>query len=67
MSKAQWPKIRARSYRWQDKSGVALMLGHTTTGLLFDHYKALATPQQAEQYWSIKPEQHNIVSFPATA
>ena len=22
MSKAQWPKIRARSYRWQDKSGV---------------------------------------------
>ena len=21
MSKAQWPKIRARTYRWQDKSG----------------------------------------------
>ena len=22
MSKAQWPKIRARTYRWQDKSGM---------------------------------------------
>ena len=24
MSKAQWPKIRARTYRWQDKSGTVL-------------------------------------------
>ena len=41
--------------KYQDANKVALMLGHTTTGLLFDHYKALATPQQSEQYWNIKP------------
>ncbi|MFH1969823.1 MAG: tyrosine-type recombinase/integrase [Verrucomicrobiota bacterium] len=54
--------------KYQSANKVALMLGHTTTGLLFDHYKALATPQQAEQYWNIKPSQKdNVISFPATA
>ncbi len=41
--------------KYQSANKVALQLGHTTTGLLFDHYRALATPQQAEQYWNIKP------------
>lgn len=54
--------------KYQDAAKVALMLGHTTTGLLFDHYKSLATPKEAEQYWNIKPGQKdNIVSIPATA
>ena len=51
--------------KYQSANKVALMLGHTTTGLLFDHYKALATPQQSEQYWNIKPTQKdNVISFP---
>ena len=54
--------------KYQSANKVALMLGHTTTGLLFDHYKALATPQQAEQYWNIRPEQKgNVIQFGAKA
>ena len=51
--------------KYQDANKVALMLGHTTTGLLFDHYKALATPQQAAQYWNIKPahEVGKVIQF----
>ncbi len=54
--------------KYQSANKAALMLGHTTTGLLFDHYKSLATPKEAVQYWSIKPSQQgNIISFAATA
>ena len=60
---SDYPKNAARHtyatmalQKYQSANKVALQLGHTTTGLLFDHYRALATPQQAEQYWNIKPE-----------
>ena len=35
----------------------AQQFGHVgETGILFDHYRALATPQEAEQFWSIRPK-----------
>lgn len=69
---SDYPKNAARHtyatmalQKYQSANKVALQLGHTTTGLLFDHYRALATPQQAEQYWNIKParEVGKVIQF----
>jgi len=39
--------------KFQDAAALALQMGHTTTDMLFDHYREVVTPQEAEKYWAI--------------
>ena len=41
--------------KFKDAKGLALEMGHTDSGMLFNHYRALVKPNEAERYWSIKP------------
>jgi len=41
--------------KFQDANALALQLGHTTTGMLFEHYREVVSPEAAESYWSIYP------------
>lgn len=58
----QWPSNAARhsfaSYHLalrQDAAATALQLGHTNTSVLFQHYRELATQEDAEAYFAITP------------
>ena len=42
--------------KWQDAGKTAHELGHSTTAVLYQHYRELVTPEAAEQYWDIFPE-----------
>jgi integrase len=59
---AQWPQNALRhsfaSYhlaRFNDAALLALELGHTNSNLVFQHYRQLVKPKQAERYWKIAP------------
>jgi integrase len=59
----QWPSNAARhsfaSYHLalhQDAAKTALQLGHTNTAVLFQHYRELARPEDAEAYFAITPK-----------
>jgi integrase len=59
---AEWPSNGLRhsyaSYhlaKFQDAAALALEMGHTTTAMLFSHYREVVTPEDAEAYWSIAP------------
>ena len=42
--------------KYRDKGALEENMGHTTgSAMLFRHYRAAATPAQAEEYWSILP------------
>jgi integrase len=58
----QWPHNALRhsfaSYhlaRFNDAAALALELGHTNSNLVFQHYRQLVRPKQAERYWQIAP------------
>jgi integrase len=58
----KWPTNALRhsfaSYhlaKFQDAPALALQMGHTTTAMLFAHYRELVTPEAAEAYWKIRP------------
>lgn len=58
----EWPQNALRhsfaSYhlaRFNDAAALALELGHTTTELVFRHYRQLVKPKQAEHFWKIAP------------
>jgi integrase len=60
---ADWPENALRhsfaSYHvahFKDAKALALEMGHTDSGMLFNHYRALVRPKEAERYWNIKPE-----------
>lgn len=60
----QWPPNALRhsfaSYHlahFRDAAQLALELGHTTTEVLFNHYREVVTPEEAEKYWKIGPEE----------
>jgi integrase len=70
----KWPKNGLRhsfcSYRLAATNNAALVaseLGHSTSQLVYQHYRELVTPEQAEHYWNILPaaEAENIVAFSA--
>ena len=43
--------------KYRDRAALEANLGHTTgSAMLFRHYRAAATPAQAEEYWSIRPQ-----------
>jgi integrase len=58
----EWPQNALRhsfaSYhlaRFNDAAVLALELGHTNSNLVFQHYRQLVKPKQAERYWKITP------------
>jgi integrase len=58
----EWPHNALRhsfaSYhlaRFNDAAALALELGHTNSNLVFQHYRQLVKPKQAERYWKIAP------------
>jgi integrase len=58
----QWPNNALRhsfaSYhlaQFNDAAALALELGHTSSNLVFQHYRQLVKPKQAERYWKIVP------------
>jgi integrase len=69
---AEWPQNALRhgfaSYhlaRFNDAAALALELGHTNSNLVFQHYRQLVKPKQAERYWKIAPASGSsqIVAF----
>jgi integrase len=58
----EWPQNALRhsfaSYhlaKFNDAAALALELGHTNSNLVFQHYRQLVKPLQAERYWKIAP------------
>jgi integrase len=49
----------------QDAARLALEMGHTTPRLIFDSYRELVTPEEAERYWLIAPKvkPKNVISM----
>lgn len=41
--------------KFQDAPALALQMGHTTTAMLFAHYREVVTPEDAEKYWNVYP------------
>jgi integrase len=70
----EWPHNALRhsfaSYhlaRFNDAAALALELGHTSAHLVFQHYRQLVRPKEAERYWNIVPAaaQKNVIQFAA--
>ena len=58
----EWPDNALRhsfaSYHlahFKDAAALALEMGHTDSGMIFNHYRELVKPKEAERYWNIKP------------
>jgi len=58
----EWPNNALRhsfaSYHlanFKDAAKLSLELGHTNATLVFQHYRELVRPKEAERYWQIKP------------
>lgn len=69
----EWPDNALRhsfaSYHvahFKDAKALALEMGHVDSGVLFNHYRALVKPKEAERYWNIKPVvSKKVVAFKA--
>lgn len=70
-----WPSNALRhSYashhiaHFNDAAALALELGHTHTGLIFEHYRQIVKPADAERYWQVTPATatSKVVSFNRT-
>ena len=76
-SKVAWPANACRhsfaSYHLalhQDAAKTALQLGHTNTAVLFQHYRELATPEDAKAFFAITPQTAvpaNVISMKEAA
>jgi hypothetical protein len=44
-------------------------MGHTDSGMIFNHYRQLVKPKEAERYWNIAPqaERSKVVDLTATS
>jgi integrase len=71
----QWPPNALRhsfaSYhlaKFNDAAALALELGHTNSNLVFQHYRQVVKPKQAERYWKIAPAAagKKVIQFAAT-
>jgi hypothetical protein len=58
----EWPDNALRhsfaSYHvahFKDAKSLALEMGHIDSGMLFNNYRALVKPAEAERYWEIRP------------
>lgn len=69
----EWPQNALRhsfaSYHlahFKDAAALALEMGHKDTGLIFNHYRELVKPKDAERYWNIIPASaENVVAMTA--
>jgi len=52
--------------RIKDAAALALEMGHTDSGMIFDHYRELVKPKDAERFWNIRPAQAQNISVGAT-
>jgi integrase len=59
----RWPHDALRhsfaSYhlaRWNDAAALALQMGHTTTAMIFSHYRRVVKESDAARYWNIFPD-----------
>jgi integrase len=66
---AKWPDNALRhsfaSYHvahFKDPKGLALEMGHADSGMLFNHYRALVKPKEAERYWNLSPTAAGVSS-----
>ena len=41
---------------FQDAGKLAAEMGHTTPGIVFQHYRELVEPEEAAKYWHIRPK-----------
>jgi integrase len=73
---ADWPDNALRhsfaSYHlahFKDAAALALEMGHTDSGMIFNHYRQLVKPKEAERYWNIAPqaERSKVVDLTATS
>jgi integrase len=71
---AEWPSNALRhSYgtyhlaEFQDAAALALEMGHTTTAVLFAHYREVVTPEAADSYWRIVPKSRRTAPLPTDA
>jgi integrase len=75
---SKWPQNALRhsfaSYHlahFKDAHALALEMGHSTTDLIFSHYRAVVREAAAADYWQIapfsRPETANVFSFTAEA
>ena len=62
---SRWPRNAMRhsyaSYHishFRDSAALALELGHTTTALIFQHYRQVVRAADAEKYWKIFPREN---------
>lgn len=58
----RWPDNALRhgfaSYHlahFKDAAALALEMGHTDSGMIFEHYRELVKPKDAERYWKVRP------------
>jgi integrase len=40
---------------FKDSAALALEMGHTDSGMIFEHYRELVRPTEAERYWNVRP------------
>jgi integrase len=64
----EWPDNALRhsfaSYHlahFKDAAALALEMGHTDSGIIFNHYRELVRPREAQRYWNIKPARESKV------
>jgi len=70
---AKWPQNGLRhsfaSYhlgKFQDAAALALQMGHTNSNLVFQHYRQIVKPTEAEKFWNICPAvAENVVAMTA--
>lgn len=65
----EWPHNAPRhsfaSYHlaaFKDSAALALEMGHGSTKMIFEHYRALVTPKKGKEFWSIAPATEGKVS-----
>lgn len=59
---SEWPENALRhsfaSYHlahFKNAAALALEMGHTNSGMIFNHYRELVKPAAAKAYWNIRP------------
>jgi integrase len=71
-----WPSNALRhsfaSYHlahFKNAATLALEMGHVDSNMIFDHYRELVKPKEAERYWNIRPaaKGKKVVAFAARA
>jgi integrase len=73
---AEWPNNGLRhsfaSYhlaKHQNAPQLALLMGHTTPRMIFDHYREVVTPAEAAQFWNIRRQvsPENVIALQSCA